>query len=337
LSRQSWVTNTALLLTLLFASCQSSGARLDLARDYYNIGNAYSDLKEYEKAAAYYKRALDLDPAINQAAYNLARTSLEIEEYDFAIKLLTDLEKKDGANLMILEMLGFSWYQAGNDEKAAKYYRKSLDIDPANLRSLYNMSLLEKQNSNWAVSREYLERLLELEEKKEYRVLLAELAVAMEDRETAILYYEDLIVEYDGDSETYLAMKDLYLETERYYKALDMLELLVETGAEPDTISGYYFEKSKLEIEILDDPINGQMSLKSALEKGYSDKEKLLELIELVEVSFKTDVKTLIEEYISLDESVEEENSAESESETDSGTIKLDKAATEKAILDAGN
>lgn len=337
MSRQFWVINFILLLALLFSSCQSSGVKLELARDYYNIANAYSDLKEYEKAASYYKRALDLDPAINQAAFNLARTSLEIEEYDFAIKLLSDLEKKDGANLMILEMLGFSWYQAGNEEKAAQYYRKSLEIDPADVRSLYNMSILEKQNNNWTLSRQYLERLLELEDKKEYRILLAELAVAMEDRETAILYYEDLIVEYDGDSDTYLSMKDLYLETKRYYKALDMLELLVESGVDQDKIPVYYFEKAKLEIEILDDPINGQKSLRSAMDKGYSEKEELLELIELVEPSFRSDVRKLIEEYISLDESVEADTDADADTDTDTEVIQLDKAAADKAILDAGN
>ena len=130
-------------------------------------------------------------------------------------------------------------------------------------------------------------------------------------------------------------MKNLYLETERYYKALDMLELLVKSETDAGKSSAYYFEKSKLEIEILDDPINGRNSLKSAMDNGYSDKEKLIELIELVEPSFRTDVKSLIEEYISLDETVEEESSTESDAE--SSTIKLDKAAAEKAILNAGN
>lgn len=339
MSKRFWVISTALLLTLLTASCKSTGTKLELARDYYNIGNAYSDLEEYEKAASYYRRALVLDPSINQAAYNLARTSLETEEYDFAIKLLTDLEKQDGNNLMILEMLGFSWYQTGDDEKAAQYYKKSLEIDPAHLRSLHNMSLLEKQNENWGLSRQYLERLLELEEKKEYRILLAELAVAMGELENAILYYEDLILEYEGDPKTYLAMKDLYLETERYYKALDMLELLGSSDSDTEKVPGYYFEKAKLEIGILDDPINGQKSLKSALEKGYSERESLLELIELVESTFRSDVKNLIEEYVSLEEPVEEESdeNAKEESETDTSSIQLDKSAADKAILDVGN
>ncbi|MDC7235525.1 MAG: tetratricopeptide repeat protein, partial [Spirochaetales bacterium] len=273
MNRLFWAIS--LFLVLVSLSCRTSGASQELARDYYNIGNAYSDLDNHEKAASYYKRALDLDPEINQAAYNLARSSLEIEDYDLAIRLLTDLQEKDEANLMVLEMLGYTWYQKGDAARAAEYYRKSLEVDPAHLRSLYNLSILEKENERWGMAGQYLERLLELEEKKEYRILLAELAVDMGELDKAILYYEDLIVEYEGDSGIYLSMKDLYMETERYYKALDMLELLTASGSDAELVPGYFFEKATLEIDILDDPVNGRKSLKSALEKGYSDRESL--------------------------------------------------------------
>ncbi len=298
MSRQFWVISSLLISLFLFSSCQSAALRIELSRDYYNIGNAYSDLEEYDKAAEYYRRALDLDSSLNQAAFNLARTNLEIEDYNTALKLLNDLEAEDPENLLVLEMLGYSWYKVGDSERAGGYYRKSLALDSVHIRSLYNLCLLEKKKANWGMSRFYLERLLRLEDKQEYTVLLAELSLAEDDVDSAIGYYEDFLLEYEGYSEIYLAMKDLYLKTEQYDKVLTMIDFLIEDQPEEGLMKEYYFEKSQIEIQFLDDIILGQADLISALDAGYSDKESLDELIVYVDPLYKGDLEKLIKDHI---------------------------------------
>ena len=298
MSRQFWAVNGLLIIFIIFTSCQSSSFRVEISQDYYNIGNAYSDLGEYAKSAEYYQRALDLNPALNQAAFNLARTNLEIDDYESALKLLLGLESEDPENLFVLEMLGYSWYKMGDEDRAGEYYRKSLNIDPAHPRSLYNMSILEKRKNNWGMSRFYLEKLLKQDDKKEYRILLAELAVAEEEYESAIGYYEDLVLEYGGDSEIYASMKDMYMETEMYYKVLEMIDLLIEAGPEEEVLKSLYFEKSTIEVQYLDDIIMGQADLIRALDEGYSDKEALEDLLSLVDPHFQGDLEKIIKEHL---------------------------------------
>ena len=301
-----------ILLLLFLSSCQTTETKRELARDYYNIGNAYSDLEKYEDAAQYYRRSLELDPTINQAVFNLARAALETGENEEALKMLQSLEVQDTENLLVKEMLGFAWYRLGDPEKAAKYYRSCLAVNSTHVRSLYNMTLLEKDAENWPAARGYLETLLDQEDKKEYRLLLGELAAAQGDAEGAILYYEDLLIDYEGDPDIYRDMKALYFETERYGKALEMLDLVIASESDSAVKAELYFEKCSIEIEILQDIINGQKDLKAALEAGYSDKEKLDALVEHVEPAYRSEVEEMIREALESAEVAEEQSEAES-------------------------
>lgn len=322
MNRRFWAVEIALILLLgVLAGCQTTVPREELARDYYNIGNAYFDLAQFEKAAEYYNRSLELDASINQAVFNLARTRLETGDYEDALQLLSDLEVQDPENLLVLEMIGYTWYQMGQADRAARYYRMVLDIHSVNRRALYNICQLEKQKKNWGIARYYLEQLMSLEDKPEYRVLLAELSVEEEDFEHAISYYEDLLVENQGNAEIYKSLKELYLETERYYKALEMIDLLIGVPDEAALVPEYLFEKSRLEFLSLDDMVSGQRSLLEALKKGFRDKERLDELAGLVDPVFQEQVERII-----LENLQEEEPGAypESVDDAETGTDEVD-------------
>jgi len=322
LSRQYWAVNAVLALILSLTSCQTSFQRSELSNDYYNIGNAYSDLEKYEKAAEFYKRALELNPDLNQATFNLARTNLEIGNEKSSLKLLEELERLDNQNLMVLEMMGYAWFKLDDHEKAMEYYKKCLSIDDSHVRSLYNLCILEMENENWAQSQDYLDRLLTLDDKQEYRALRAELAVAQGENDLAIGYYEDLVLEYGGDIKTYEALKTLYLETEKYYKALDMLDLLVGKETDENLKKNLYFEKCQIEIQTLDDVILGQTDLKNALEAGFADREKLDELVSSVDDLYKADLEKIIRDNIIItDTTSPTDNSAlDEESTNDTST-----------------
>jgi len=312
LSRQFWAVNAVLVLVFVLTSCQTTAQKLELSNDYYNIGNAYSDLEKYDQASEYYKRALQLNPDLNQAAYNLARTNLETGDIRSALKLLDDLEQQDDQNLMVLEMMGYAWYKNGDSEKASEYYKRCLEIDDAHIRSLYNLCILEKENEEWSLSGEYLERLLLLDDRQEYRVLRAELAVAQGKTESAIMYYEDLVLEYGGNAGNYGALKELYLQTEMYYKALEMLDLLIGEETDKSIRKDLYFEKSRIEIQTLDDVILGQADLISALEDGYNDKETLDELVASADSMFRADLEKIISEKMTVSAPDPDEEQSES-------------------------
>jgi tetratricopeptide (TPR) repeat protein len=289
-----------LFLITILLSCQSHPEREELAKDYYNLGNAYFELEDFAKAVVYYDRALQLDPSINQGVFNLARTNVETGQYKKSLKLLFQLQEKDPENIMILEMIAYTYYKMGDAENAVSYYRNILDIDLYSKRSLYNLSLLEKDKENWTAARSYLERLIELEDKPEYRILLAKLAMEQGDVDQAISLYEHLLLEDDVPYEVYGALKDLYIETEEYFNAKEMFDRLLGFSESSGQKGELLFEQSRIEFLYLEDLVSAQEHLIEALKAGFGfeDRTALDELIESVDPVLQDQIEGLIEEHL---------------------------------------
>ena len=63
---------TALLLLGLLSACVSQAAREELAQEYYNLGNAFYEIRSYDRAIDYYTLAISHDPGLLNAHYNLS-------------------------------------------------------------------------------------------------------------------------------------------------------------------------------------------------------------------------------------------------------------------------
>jgi tetratricopeptide (TPR) repeat protein len=92
------------LLTLTLVSCVTSSVpEKTLADEYYNLGNAWFDLKKYDQAARAYQAALGWNPSLKIAIINLARTKAEQGEPAEALTLLAPLVTSDPENLIVLQ------------------------------------------------------------------------------------------------------------------------------------------------------------------------------------------------------------------------------------------
>ncbi len=328
MNRPYWVPDFLFLFafSLVFLSCQSGGAGKELARDYYNVANAYAEQKKYDKAAEYYRRSLDLDPSLNEPAFNLARTYGESGEYEKALDLLRALAVQDEENLMVKEMQAYIYYRSGDAGSAADFYQQCLAVDPLHKRSLYNMALLSREDRDFSGAEAYLERLLKLEDKAEYRQLLAELEVLANEKgadDKAILEYENLVADGSGNAEVYGALKDLYLKRERYEDAVKMLGLLVDSASSESFVSSsvsdvssgeasgegngdkpvdkpvsekalLLWEKSRIELLFMEDFVNGRNDLKAALEGGFEKQGEIDALLKKLKPSWQGNIRSLV-------------------------------------------
>lgn len=93
---------STLLLAGVFTmgtSCATSPTpAATLANEYYNLGNAWFDLKKFDQAARAYQNALGWNPDLKIATLNLARTKAELGDAAGALALLDPLIQGEGAD-----------------------------------------------------------------------------------------------------------------------------------------------------------------------------------------------------------------------------------------------
>ncbi len=74
-----------------------------LGDEYYNLGNAWFDLKKYDQAARAYQIALTWNPLLKIATLNLARSKAELGDPAAALQLLEPLQTSDPDNLIVAQ------------------------------------------------------------------------------------------------------------------------------------------------------------------------------------------------------------------------------------------
>ena len=135
----------AILLALSLAACASrpSAARAAVAREWYDLGNAWLDKSDWKKAGQAYSRALALDPSLSGASFNLARALTEAGDYATALRFLGTLAARDPGNVRVIAARAYALYKKGDAAAALAAYREALALDPYAADAVYNAALLE--------------------------------------------------------------------------------------------------------------------------------------------------------------------------------------------------
>ena len=171
----------SLACLLLFSSCSSTGngfANLffgsaqvsseTLAAEYYDIANAYYDLKKYDKAIEYYEKTQDLLPEENLTiTYNLARIYAIQNKWSSAEEYYSRIFERDQNNITIGMPYAYVLAKQGKTMEASALYRGFYERNPVDKKLLANFILV----------------LLELDEDDEASELFAELKALDEESE----------------------------------------------------------------------------------------------------------------------------------------------------------
>ncbi len=117
----------------------------------YMRAASYAELGKYPDALRDYEAALEMDPTLTTAAYNIAIIHLQAEQYDKAAALLADI---DPAALPKVSdyyfYLGEALYFAGDKEAACAEYlraKDSGDTEAADIHQRYCLNKEERKES----------------------------------------------------------------------------------------------------------------------------------------------------------------------------------------------
>lgn len=97
---------------------------------FYNIANTYAKNGNYEKAAHYYNKTLEVKPDHINGLYNLGLAYLYSHKYEMAISSFRKVIKMDGDYAYAPFNLAVTYYMVGDKENALKYFEYTANRFP---------------------------------------------------------------------------------------------------------------------------------------------------------------------------------------------------------------
>ena len=116
----------------------------DNASNYYNRGNAFHNLKNYNEAINDYNKAIELNP--NNASYynNRGISFNSLKEYEKAINDYNKAIELNSSYALAYNNRGVSFYNLKKYEKAIISYSRAIKLDPNYSSPYYNKGLVYK-------------------------------------------------------------------------------------------------------------------------------------------------------------------------------------------------
>jgi tetratricopeptide (TPR) repeat protein len=130
----------------------------DSSKDMLLQGNALFEQKKFTEALALYQGFLDKYPALAKVRLNVGNCYMELQDYDKAIaeyqKVLDALnaeapDKRDSKlAAQLYAGMGDAFMRQNKFEEAERYFKKSIEIDPADHALAYNVAEIMMQAGN---------------------------------------------------------------------------------------------------------------------------------------------------------------------------------------------
>jgi len=268
-------------LTLFFlASCATPPEpKADLAQEYYNLGNAWFELKKFDQAAVAYQRALLWNPRLNLAALNFARTKAELGDPQGALEVLKPAAAKDPDNVVIQQYV--AWLTAKTQGLAASsslYAALALKL-PGDGPTLYNAALSVNAAGDSKKALEYLKRWKEVDGKSvQGLTLLARLYDEENSPAAAAAWFDAAQALPAGDAGRFsplMARAEDLVKAKQYGDALSAWDDLLALPEAPDQSRGEaLFRRGSLLLIHIQDYPKGLQSLLDAWKAGYKDADQ---------------------------------------------------------------
>ena len=274
--------------------CVTQPRGVDLALEYYNLGNGYLDLAQYSRAAELYQDALRLDPTLSKAKYNLALALTQGGEYEQAEHALSALLEEDPDNTTVLEALYYARYLHGAHEEALAAIERLLEVAPENSTARYNKGLvLWKMGARNEAVAEYRTLLDDSPDDLSAVYNLGALLLEIGMPADAIVHLEEYLQAKPDDTDASILLARAYAGMQKYYRALDAYAVVLSLDVRN---AEAWFENAAILLTEVEDPGRGLESLLKALEYGFRDEQAIHGLLDSPTLINREEVEALLSE-----------------------------------------
>jgi tetratricopeptide (TPR) repeat protein len=265
------------VLLLLLSACTSTQIRTDLAMEYYNLGNAYYRLGDYERAIELYHRSIDYDSEILNTPYNLSLALIRRGSAEEAKELLQQLLEREPDNVSLLRILGYANYSQGSHEEALLIFERILNLVPGDPGTVYNRGIVLWEMEHLEEARRSFQELLlrEGDNRGElYRDTLfnlGELLLQMNNAGEAAIYFERYLEWESDDADALSHLAEAYRELERYLDAVEVYQVLLSLDGEQEEV---WMSLAEIYLTRVEDERRGIEALARALDLGFSEQSR---------------------------------------------------------------
>ena len=119
------------------------------ANSYYHLGLYYAQKNDWQKAIALYQKTIALDPQHCQAYNNLGTYYARIKDMDRAADALEKAILSNPSYVVGYDNLGVIYHDKGDIEKAIKTFQKAIEINPAYAPPYLRLGLILKDYGDW--------------------------------------------------------------------------------------------------------------------------------------------------------------------------------------------
>jgi tetratricopeptide (TPR) repeat protein len=283
---------SALVLSAALAGCASNTRTLDVAAEYYNLGNAYFELGQYEKAVTYYTKSLDFNPGLANANLNLALALIQLKKPSEAQEILSKLLSGDEENVTVMTALGWALHAGGKDVEALAQYDKIIELSPENRDAVYNSGLILWKLDRQPDALERFKKLLIISpDDNDALFSVGALLLSLEDPKSASDSLERYLQKKPEDVDALFLLAESRTELEKYSQALSTYEKIVVLNPKE---ARAWFGKARLLLTVIEDPDKGLSALKQALELGFHDMGAVKTLLESTGLQSRSDVESAL-------------------------------------------
>lgn len=265
----------------------------DLAVEYFNVGNAFYEIDQFDKAIDYYDKVLDIDPDFHKARYNLVYIYVYKEDFKTAESHINYLNISGDNNLKIKKLSAYLKYSKGELNDSLDLYLDILNSGDSSEEIRLNIVKLYFQLEDYQKALDYVKELIGDNEDVDLYYMAGLIADNARDLELAVGYYETCIELGSKEKDLLGNVLDIYLELSDFVNQKRIFELIID-ASDGDVKANALFSLSKISLITDHDFSKGYSYLESAIEAGFKDTGKVDELLNTPDLIEKDKIRLLL-------------------------------------------